>query len=719
MNKLTQVVRLGDLRSGYNSLVANVKNDIQYDHISLYANDKNVEISKIIDTYDFKRIVNTAINDNTSVAQVFEEYNTYVNILEVMLNSINSTTKLTAQFMTGVKVRFGGTYYDTSNPKEVENLNEKLRISRYIRNTLGVLIQPRSGYTIPKNSDYASEEIRQFICKPVINEIIISTMIHSNATKIDEWRIANTPKNVSVFGPRVTMNGEFIPYIYEYNLMSSTIEKLRERCDSVIITDISKYFQSIKNTHITTLFTDIFKSFKESQFLASQLVFDYIDSNGSITTSPDGLTIESNYQHYLANIFMEHVLSKFLASNPKLEESVRKINFVSYIDDIFIFINHKDNLNVDERRALTASIYDDFKIYLHGMFQLSLNENKTKFINGYGGRSRNALGIKEFIRLPTFNYIELLNNSVDVDNSNIFECSDSKISSDEWLQTLKEIVEVFESTRNSPVVYMFNCLSPLAKRVVFPYVSNIHTNSNIIHSKFIGRYIITRLNEMQLNNNTHLSSMLTDAQRKNKRQKQYDDGDIVDGTSLTVYDPHSRVHTNLISERQLNKYSGYHDYLTDSLTHLNSFMQADNIAYYISKYDDFEFDSKLVNYLGDLDNWKVDGTTFPYANKVYNILEALQYLYLCRSTTQVDVEHIVDSCMNLITLFPNKSRFIAGIIKKHLKRVRKLNITTTISTNSEDYITSVLESCSLNPTIAATKFDYFKYCLNKLQIKQV
>lgn len=700
MARLQHVVKLGSLREGFKSLSANVKNDIQYNHIGMFEKANNVNIMSLIDTYDFKRIVNTAINKSISINEVFNEYVTSVSSIEQILNSVQTTGLDTRQFMIAAKFRFGGTFYELNNPNDIERLKSKLQISKRISESVGCLLKPRTGYTVPKNSDYASEEVRQFVCKPVMNEIIVASILHTNSNVIKQWRNINTNKSVHVFGPRVTANGEFIPYIYEYNLMTSKVNNLKKSYDSIIVADVNKYFKSININHLTTLFTDIFNSFKQSQFLTSQLKFKYINESGVVCDSDNGLTIESNYQHFLASIFMESVLSKFINNHTTLYTEVKDIQIVAYIDDIFIFVKHHESTSLDNVKLLNKRIYNDFSVYLESMFQLSLNESKAQIIDNHTRNlDQKIIGIKGLVRLPTFNYIELLNNSVDTNNDDVFSYSNITISTDEWLSVLKEIVNVFEKSYLSR--YSLRDLSDTAKRVVYPLFMKPGSDNSIypflhvdtIKSTFIESYIVERLNELQFKEKCNISKLLG----------------ITSPTYNTV---------NLFNQNNRHGYESYHDYLSESLPRLNRFMRADNIAFYISNYEKFEFHNSLVYNLGNLEDWSTNGIVIIHPNNEKhllkseaNILDVLQYLFLCRTQTGQDINQVINTCMKLITMFPNKSRFIAGIIKKHLKRVDKLDIDV-----SSTFVNMNMTACLINSDISHKKFDYFKYCLRQMKL---
>lgn len=691
MSQLKHVVKLGSLRNGYKTLANNVKHDIQYDHISLLADKYNIDIESIVTTYDVKRIINTAIANNKSIQEVYDGYCNSVKIIKAVLDTLEDSGVVEPQFMIAAKLRLGGSFYELNNPNHISLLKEKLVISSKIVTDFTHLLEARQTFSVPKNSDKASEEIRSFICKPVINEVIISSMLHANFRRIEDWKMAHSVPNLHVYGPRVTYKGEFVPYIFEYNLMTAQVSKLKEKASSIIAVDIKSYFSSIQIKHLTLMFNEIFKSSKEAQLLTSQLKFNYLNDSGVLCKHSDGLTIESNYQHYIANIFMEYVLSTFIKQHLTNRPHVENVEIVTYIDDLFFFITYDRNVSILLQDTINNEIYNDFKVYLSNLYQMELNHNKTKFINRSNGlygnfSTKDNMGIKELIRLPTFNYIELINDSIKL-TDDVFERSNVNISAEEWLKVLQEIVNAFEGPHRS-LFWSIDKLSPIANRVVRTVLDMPkHKESNLvikeedeIHSKFISGYIIERLNQYQFERNI-----------------------IPSNNSHAVRDYHIGRFNN-----------SYHAYLLDSIDNLKSFMRADNIAFYIAHYDDFEYSDKFTNVAKAFrsNDSTINIQNYNSSEKDLDILKVLQYLYLCRTNNVSEVTNIIAICLDLITIFPNKSRFIAGIIKRQLTRIIKFSF---CEEESVFKASSILYTITTLTSIKDKKYDYFRYSLNRMK----
>lgn len=691
MSQLKHVVKLGSLRNGYKTLANNVKHDIQYDHISLLSKKYNIDIESLVNTYDVKRIINTAIANNSSIQEVYDKYCNSVKIIEAILGTLEDSGVTEQQFMIAAKLRLGGSFFELNNPNDVALLKEKLVTSNSVVRDFKYLLEPRQTFSVPKNSDKASEEIRSFVCKPVINEVIISSMLHANFKRIKEWKVNHSVPNLHVYGPRVTHKGEFVPYIFEYNLMTAQVAKFKEKTSSIIAVDIKSYFSSIQIKHLSLMFNEIFKSSKEALLLTSQLKFNYLNDIGAFCKHNAGLTIESNYQHYIANIFMEYILSTFIKQHLTGRRHVKNVEVVTYIDDLFFFITYNEDVSVLLQDTINNEIYNDFKVYLSNLYQMELNHNKTKFINRSNGVYGNFstvdnMGIKELIRLPTFNYIELINDSIKL-TDDVFERSNVNISAKEWLKILQEIVRVFEGPQRS-LFWSIGKLSPIANRVVRTVIDvpkNKNTDlvikeSDEIHSKFISSYITERLNQFQFENSR-----------------------ITSNNSRIVRDYHIGRFNN-----------SYHAYLLDSIDNLKSFMRADNIAFYIANYDDFEYSDKFTNVA---EAFRINGSTiniqdYNGTEKELDILKVLQYLYLCRTNSVNEVNNIIAICLDLITIFPNKSRFIAGIIKRQLTRIIKFYF---CEEESVFKASSILYNITTLASIQDKKYDYFRYSLNRMK----
>ena len=634
MSRYSSLFTTVSLREGRESLEQNVKHSIQYDHLS--------EFERIhFNSREFCALVNKAVENGYSIEYVIEEYREAVaDLLKMTFGDI------TENKLTSASVTLNGHRYHLSN---ASRLQDALSQAQTFLAEVGPLVASRKSRAVPKNSDKATEEVREFVMKPALNEMLIASMLHRRSRTIVQWLNENVHKKVHVYGPRTTSKGDFIPYIHEYNLMEQHCKKLRKESTHLVATDLVKYFSNIKVEELVKIFSKLFGSSKEAIFLGNLLKFTYIDKKGYQTRAENGLTIESNYQHYLANILMGQMLTEFINTSKEKMGRHPEYEIVSYIDDIYIFCKGKETQAHD--------LLDDFKMFMKATYGFELSDAKTSVKS-----TMQDLALKGLVRLPTINYFDIL---PEVNKDFTEELSE------ELLHSYQQIISRLNRNNfNDAIASMTDAQVNLVySLVLYSYRDKLEyfeaNGRNVILTpvqSILEKPVMIAIAKMATHYGDSITEMMDVGHIKNEN------GHNFIGVKSAAY--------------FYNLSKTYEETIRDNAYMIKRDMDANDIEFYIMRYKQFEFSF----------DWFRPGLQRP-------ILSTLQYLYLVRTKNSEEAHMVVDSALRLLSDNPNKSRFIAGIIKRQYRRGQLPMFNFEVK---------------LPPVLPGEKYELFNYSMSRL-----
>ena len=508
---------------------------------------------------------------------------------------------------------------------------------------------------VGKNSDKSTDAYREFIVKPYIKELALGAYMESlpdMATIVAPYKNESN-NSVEIFGTRLlNIHGDFVrtqfsSYIGEYNLYTQRVLEL-SKTKFGMSTDISRYFQSFDHDQIADLLVklnvtltndSVKKSIKAK--LESLLEFNYTSLDGTIATKTQGITIESHYQHLIANMMLRDIMISVLDVISKLYENrFANINIVTYIDDIYIFGDSEDDVE-----SVYEIIENVFKNY-----NLSLAEHKTSEVFEPGDTSHK----KELVLLPRTAYFEDVITLEELDE----------------VESAIKLRSVFEEKMD--LVGLYQEFTPEKIQNIIDSAPSQDTETVVKWVKECLKEPLESMNKL----NTNLQSLVVRSVNSlyphnevlciSYRQS---DGTYDYNSSNSSVELYYYPIKQIISTKGVTK-------LTDDNVHLyrmidtyrlsDTVLRLYNAQYWIDNRDQYIIQpSDAINKIKTmLDNLN---------NSDETILETLQFCYLVIINKDIDVIYRAELVYLLKRLgkfiverFSNKGSFFAGILKKQL-----------------------------------------------------
>ena len=207
---------------------------------------------------------------------------------------------------------------------------------------------------VPKNGEkFAGNRLMEF--RDSLSNLMMATAVTRLYSRINV--------NENNLGCRIT-DGELIPYIYTYNIYSSTGTQLALIHKHWKYFDISKYFDNVDYALIekAVLYFDDSDASRDALSLIRKAM-----------RKINHLTIDSNYEHALSTIVMAYLMRDV------------NIRYITFVDDTILFSDNAEQLE---------HVFDNILLELK-MHGLSVNTDKN--IDSGTGTGN----IKELVFLPT------------------------------------------------------------------------------------------------------------------------------------------------------------------------------------------------------------------------------------------------------------------------------------------------------------------------------
>lgn len=509
--------------------------------------------------------------------------------------------------------------------KELDKLNGR-------KESLEVLVKDfKLGLTVPKNSDKATDDKRQFVFKSLVQEILLGSIIVQNYRRNPNVENIFYDPNVMAFGTSLirlsekdwrgnTSEFRFSNYIHEYDEFKDTTYRLYEEgYNHIRYADVSKFFDNISHDLVVDALWVGFNTFNYSDEVLEKAKFrTFVKSLLNVNGRDSGLTIESHFQHLIAKIIIEYMFKDFSARIKRSSyRHVDDFKILFYVDDIIILTKEEWVAN----RVLDGVS----EILEENGFEL--NEAKSSFISGKTKRKKSDKNsttfedLKTLVRLPGTHYFDI----------------------DELELSVEYGGDSVELYRNS--------------------IEQIHKLSRYFNEK--GELLVE----------TDIVSFLKDLDETGASGYHSDRflSQIVKCCMYTARDQYLSLpykeDANIYIKNLKNK--GFEErifaekeYPYVMNTYLRNKFKLRDIMFLYKNKDKFVFSGAKVEF-------------YMNAIKVRNdeeILNALQYFYL---TKLHDASMLADLVQLVLENYPSKIKFLAAIVKRKLAEMNGLNYTTT------------------------------------------
>ena len=404
-----------NIRQAIIALEKNIRQDIQFDHNSniLFNQTKATPLYYALSKPSVMRSIMTKLAVGISVKEAIEYF-----IDEV--SKANEDVRALSEISKRMEMNTAGNHNLTVNAISLALSKalysyKKNCVSNIYLNSFKMANEIKPLMIIPKNSDKASLDRREFIAKSQIAETILTSIVLQNVhipviTNPQYSKITYIPFGSRVIDKHSEEKG-FSHYITEYNLYRSTVTSEANKKQYFKAFDISKFFASINIKDLVSMLSeDVFKnnqsrrfSKKQYQLILEQLfAFEYYkitNSDEKVIESAKGLTIESHTQHVLANYFLNKVITEALQYGV-LEKPKSEVTVCSYVDDFVILGNSKEDVN-----TVYYNIAETLLTY-----GLEISEEKTTDVLS---TSRDRHELKELVRLPGRSYFDINNSEME------------------------------------------------------------------------------------------------------------------------------------------------------------------------------------------------------------------------------------------------------------------------------------------------------------------
>ena len=391
---MNSLFRKNNVRQAIKNIVEDVRYNIQYNH----APKENPDPETV------RRVINSCIVNghvgSRYITNMIEGRIDDLKLLKTMLNIKGSQ----------LSIKFDGRMYRPGSIRPGLTDRTLKTVENKISNAESMLdtCLPRTVLVVPKNSDKSSSAYRKFITKPYLNEVIIGAVCHSlNKESMILESVREGRAEAQFFGAGMVSSNtypeqqHFRHYITEYESFLNCVDSLPDY-GYMMYFDISKFFDSIRiETLVDMLVSNIRYNYNPAlksrlkQFLIGCFYFDMKDirSGEEVSQYRSGLTIETHYQHLLANLYIREIMKEVVGEIDQMTQSCQVIN---YIDDFYIRSNNA---------AEVAAIFEVIK-RVFASYGLSIADNKTSEVMEVAVVKQN---IKKLVRLPASSYFEMIN----------------------------------------------------------------------------------------------------------------------------------------------------------------------------------------------------------------------------------------------------------------------------------------------------------------------
>ena len=693
-----------------NQAISNIREDvrrnIQYNHCPDSLNQHHTNF--------IRRIINRAVKHGdvgtNGIAETIQEYIKDYQVIQLMAKNNRST----------IRVRFDEFNFVPSECSEHKLLQIQHKIDSRIQYAKDILTvcEPRNVLVVPKNSDKSTSAYRKFITKPFINEVIIGTLCHAmNRESQDIAPISTQNIDIQFYGAGLQGTNSypeqrsFRHYITEYESFIEAVQKVTKFSNGFVqYFDISKFFESIDIRSLTNMIIANFERNINSElnnrvkrFIASCFTFDAVDNRkGKTITYNTGLTIETHYQHLLANVYIREIMKEIVS---ELEHIDGGCTIINYIDDFYIHAKSEEAV-----AKIFTVIRDTFD--WHG---LKIAESKTSEILP---ARQVAAEMKQLVRLPASSYFEMVMAFIaaDMDNAKELSVLGEKYSiayPHDLINATKELEKwhyLFENKLNLGIIVDSINRALLNDNAIGSGIDKIPSRVlNAIARLAVKKELDKVEKENLANNQTDVSNRkdpniscllmeLSFGQYYTKQiQKSF--AERVAAIGSTKYSYYPRVSSGLATIRA-QKARLYINDLQYWIDNREKFLMATNPDDYIVT---------LINMMKDFREGKPDA----------DILALLQQFYLTEFSGSLEhaqkfVNLLLELKLLILCQYPAKISFLAGILRRFWTLIPKEQKLKFVKYTQEDVVTceEVLthstDEMSINEAYLAYRFFRFK-----------
>ena len=689
-------IKKADLMNAVRNIVSDVKFNIQYNHAITNISEREIENIALI----AKNCIDQTVFTTEGIIDILKRKKEIYEVAKKVA-SIDA--------FSGVTLKVDRKHYQAgcaiSNPKILDRVDSEINaIEAVIR-----MCSPRTVLVVPKNSDKASNAYRKFVTKPVILEIILGAVCNIVDSAVTTMKpLVRNNISYECYGGRFVSSGQktFKHYILDYNEYRDSIMKTDDNMYAMYF-DISKFFQSINIYRLSSILvgSGLFKdrSVNMIDFVSGCFTFPVYDLHTDEDnperdkTKPvifnDGLTIETHYQHMMANIYLLEMMRPVMEY---LSLYTNKAKIFSYVDDFVI---------VADTPEMVKIIFEKIKEAM-GRYNLKVCEQKTSGIERFGDAKSS---IKELVRLPRTNYFEIVSYFFQEKEKEMYITSEmnTDLNEEELRASIinggSEMYDIIQNKKDLFELYHF------AQKL-------------LIQRDGVSKEEYHQFCKMMIETPSAILPKIRDAIR----------GMIVQHTGRTAYEL-----------CMLMKYNP--QYLTENIEHLV------NVSSHPSARTNFENNiryeccfrerySKALMYLYDMQFWINNRERFvvdttPEGSEQYirmltdmlrdisvseeKLLDTLQQFYLTCLTTDIMTQtlfatRIVALKKIILEKYPAKISFLVGIVRKFSKILHALNMMENITsfTENDEHECFRILSESTNPVEineAYFAYKYFRY----------
>ena len=518
------------------------------------------------------------------------------------------------------------------------------------------------------------------------------------------------------YGGRFVSDGDrtFKHYILDYNEYRDAIMKTDDS-KHVMCFDISKFFQSINTSRLAAVLVANSglhdKSINSVDFVSSCFTFPVYDlrepdcsaSCGNLKpiTFNDGLTIETHYQHLMANLYLREMMIPVIN---RLALNDSSVNIYSYVDDFVIIADTPEMVNITFQTIHAAM----------QRFGLQVCSQKTSKIQRFGEAKSS---IKELIRLPCTNYFEIVSYFFQEMEKVMYVTSDmdTQLSEEELKESItsEEGAKVYELVRTKKDILE-----------AYRFAEKLLMHKDHVPQSSLEKLVDT-LYELPVKVRTRTQNAIRGMLRNCYTYNSYEIARLLDfNSNYSISDLYNRIVT-FVRHRQYNEARQTSTYWQHVITrelptpkvYSKAFMYLNDMQYWINNREQFvientpEGSEAYIRTLTEMLN--------SITNSEEKLLETLQQFYLTCLTTDIMtqtlfVTRVVALKKIILEKYPAKTSFLVGIIRKFRKiliNLNMMNLITTYTENDEHKCFKVLSESTDSKEIneAYFAYKYFRY----------
>lgn len=390
---INNLLHVQDIRRALVAIGANTRRHVQYNHAVSIEHTHSFDTAKVI-----KSIVRECVSNHKS------GFNDINRVLTKKIRSLQFARQVATMEPSEMSVSVGDRKYKAGcgafNPRVLEELDQEIESLEGV----GKVCAARKVLVVPKNGDKASSDYRKFITKPYIFEVILGSLCNRMKDDVRELEpIVSGNMEYHVYGARI-IEQRLTKYVIEYGDFVNDVMSAKDD-QHFMYFDIKSFFQSIDTNRLAEIMIDNLQDYQTDytrqvrEFIRGCFVFPTIDlrENFNATTEYNsGLTIETHYQHFMANMYLREIMTAVFTRLKYMDD--QNVKVVSYIDDFYLF--------GDSKEAVQTVFYEIKAVMMQ--FCLGIADQKTSKIMNFG---ENKDSIKQLSRLPTVAYFEMINTA--------------------------------------------------------------------------------------------------------------------------------------------------------------------------------------------------------------------------------------------------------------------------------------------------------------------